>query len=207
MAFIVRKAAQLSRPEGARKLIKAADFWTFRKAEEALADAMRRRDEIIAAAQDAYEAERRRGYEDGLEAAKREQATHMTEIVGQAVNYFSTVEQRMVDLVFDAVRKIVMQFDDRTRAATVVHAALEAVRNQRQLTVRVHPDRVDAVRADLDTMLQAFPAIQCVDVTGDARLAVDACAVESDIGVVEASIASQLESMKEAFTRAFRPSS
>ncbi len=43
----------------------------------------------------------------------------------------------MTQLVLQAMRRIVADFDDRQRVITVVKSALAAVRNQKQITLRV----------------------------------------------------------------------
>ena len=203
MVFIVRDDEKLSRLEPAQKIIKAREFWAFKEAEQAVADAMQRHEEIVSAAKAAYEAEQRRGYDEGTQAAKLEQSSNMIRIVGETVQYFANVESRMVDLVLDAVQQVIKTFDDREHIATVVRNVLATVRSQKHLTVRVHPDHVDGLRAQLDELLAAYPAIECVDFAGDARMAPDACRVESDIGTVEASVSAQLEALRQTFKSVF----
>lgn len=203
MVFIVRDGEKLSRLEPAQKIIKARDFWAFKEAEEAVADAMRKHEEIVSAAKAAYEAEQRRGYDEGTQAAKLEQSSNMIQIVGETVQYFTKVEGRMAELVFDAVQQVVKSFDDREHIATVVRNVLAAVRSQKHLTVRVHPDHVESLRAQLDELLTEFPAIECVDIVGDVRMAPDACSVDSEIGTVEASVSTQLEALRDSFKSVF----
>jgi type III secretion protein L len=203
MVFVVRDTEQLSRPDAEQKVIKARDYWAFKEAQDAVAEAMRKHDEIVGAARTAYESERRRGYQEGLEAAKLEQSSNMMQLVGRSVDYFTKVEARMVELVFEAVRSVVHRFDDREHIVTVVRNALAAVRTQRHLTVRVHPDQAESVRAKVGELQAAYPAIECIDVAADARLAHDACAVESEIGVVEASVSGQLQALRDTFGKVF----
>lgn len=59
--FLIRDYASLSRPEVADKVIRARDFWAFKDAERALADAMEQQQQIITSAEQAYEAEKKRG--------------------------------------------------------------------------------------------------------------------------------------------------
>jgi type III secretion protein L len=201
--FIIRDYADLSRPEIAGKIIKAKDFWAFKDAERALADALSKQQEIISAAEDAYEAERKRGYAEGNEEARLEQSGNMVEIVSQTVEYFGKVETQMVDLVLDAVRKVVSDFDDRQRVTTVVKNCLDLVRSQKQLALSVHPSQVDYLRSQIGELQKIYPSISHIDVHPDAKLAMDACVVESDIGIVEASLAGQVEMLRDALSVVF----
>jgi type III secretion protein L len=85
-----------------------------------------------------------------------------------------------------------------------VQRALALVRGQKQLTLRVNPAQADALRADLDSLLTTFPTIECVDVAADGRIALDACLIESEIGVVEASLPAQLAALESALKGASR---
>ena len=109
------------------------------------------------------------------------------------------VEQRMVALVMQAVQRIVADFGDRERVVAVVKGALAVVRNQKQVTLRVSPSQLDDVRASVNELLAAFPGVGFLDLVPDARLGPDACILESEIGVVEASIAGQLGAIEKAF--------
>ncbi len=203
MVLNVRDAGQLSRPSPSSKVIKAADFWAFGQAEDTIAEAVRRSERIVGSAQAAFDAEKERGYREGTEAARLEQSAHMLEIVSQSAEYFSQVETRMVELVLEAIRHVTSGFDDRERVRMAVRNALQAVRTQKQLAVRVHPAQVDALRARMEELLETYPAIEFVDVSGDARLAPDACVIDSDIGSVEASVSGQLEAMQKTFRNVF----
>lgn len=205
--FLIRDYARLSRPEVAEKVIKAADFWKFKEAERALADALNEQEQILLSAKDAYEAERQRGYADGSESARLEQSSNMVEIVNQTVDYYGKVETQMVDLVLDAVRKVVSDFDDRQRVSTVVKNCLDLVRSQKHLSLTVHPSQVDYMRGQLGELQKIYPTISHIDVHPDAKLAIDACVVESEIGVVEASLAGQVEVLREALSVVFEQKS
>lgn len=201
--FIIRDYADLSRPEVAGKIIKAKDFWAFKDAERALSDAFRKQEQIIASAQDAYKAERLRGYAEGSEEAKLDQSGSMVEIVSQTDKYFGKVETQMVDLVLDAVRKVVSDFDDRQRVTTVVKNCLDLVRSQKHLSLSVHPSQVDYLRSQVSELQKIYPSIAHIDVHPDQKLALDACVVESEIGIVEASLAGQVDMLRDALSVVF----
>jgi type III secretion protein L len=203
MVFIVRDSSKLSRPESSQKIIKAGDFWAYKQAQDAIAEGMQRRQEIIDATQAAYEAEQRRGYQDGVEQGKLEQASHMVDAVARTVEYFVQVENQMVDLVLDAIRRIASDFNGRERVIAVVRSALSLVRSQKHLVLRVHASQVEVVRAQMEELLAAFPSIEFVDIVGDNRLTDDGCMVESDIGVVETSLAGQIDVIQECFKKIY----
>ncbi|MHA3904746.1 HrpE/YscL family type III secretion apparatus protein [Castellaniella sp. WN] len=206
MAFLVSRDALNPRllaatPDPAARVLRAADYAALVQARAMLDQAGAQADAILAGARDAFEAERRRGYEDGKRQALLDQAEKMIEIVGRTVDYFAGVENEMVDLVMAAVRKVVDGFDDREKVVAVVRNALAVVRNQKQMTLRLHPDDVEVVRAGINDILAAYPGVGYLDLLPDARLARGACILESEIGMVEASLEGQIEALRGAFQR------
>jgi type III secretion protein L len=203
MAFIIRNDQELSRPERSSKVIKAQDFWAYMQAREAVAEGIKRRDQIVDAAHAAFEAEQRRGYLEGREAARLEQTGNMISIISQTVDYFAKVEAQMVDLVLDAVRRIVDDFDDRERIVKVVRNSLASVRGQKQLLVKVNPVHTSTIKSHISALMETYPSIEQIEVIADNQLAEDACVIESDIGQVEASMSGQLEALRASFARVF----
>ena len=96
---------------------------------------------------------------------------------------------------------MVSGFDDRERVLATVRNVLTAARSQKQMTLRLPPDRVELVRAEIDQVLSQFPAIAFLDIAADTRLSGDACVLESEVGVVEASLPSQIQALRQAFDR------
>lgn len=185
----------------AQPVVRAHEIAALRSAEQAVADANAQAEAIVAGAQAAFEAEKARGYQEGQEEARLEQAEQMIENVSRTVDYFSKVEGRMVDLVMQAVQKIILDFDERDRVVFTVKNVLSVVRNQKQMTLRLNPHQVELVKSRVDELLAAYPGVGYLDIVGDNRLSADACILESEIGLVEASIQGQLQALRTAFER------
>lgn len=201
MVLFVRNAASARLPDPSARVIPAADYAVWREATSLIEAAEADAAAIRAAAREAHEQERKRGYEEGLEAARMEAAEQMIANVGSTIDYYEKVEGRMIELVLQAMRRIVADYDDRKRVTTVVCGALSAVRNQKQVTLRVAPDKVDLLKQSTDELLASFPGIGYVDIVADGRLSGDACIVETEIGIVEASMEGQITALGRAFTK------
>lgn len=190
-----------ARVTGDTALLRAADRQQLVDSQALIAAAAAQAQAIEAQAAAAYEAERVRGYQDGLMEAKIEQAEQMIENVGRTIDYFARVETEMVELVMASVRKIIEGFDDDERVLIVVRNALSVVRNQKQMTLRLHPSKVEMVRAKTHVLLADYPGVGYLDIVADARLQEQACILESEIGMVEASIEGQLGALQRAFQK------
>ena len=185
---------------GAR-ILRAAEIGSWMQADDMLQAANAQADAIVGSAQAAYDRECARGYADGLAEARMEQAEKMIDTVSRTVDYFAKVEADMVGLVMTAVRKIMAEFDDEQRVVLAVKSALSVVRNQKQMTLRVHPNQVEAVRKHVNELLAAYPGVGYLDIVPDARLAAESCILESEIGMVESSIEGQITALEGAFQK------
>jgi len=148
-----------------------------------------------------YESEKARGYAEGLEQVELEQIDRMIDVAGKTVDYFAGMEQRVVKLVMQSVRRVIDDFSDEERVMAVVRSGLAVMRNQKQLTLRLSSEHVDSVRARANELLERFPGVGMLDIVADPRLKGDAAILESDIGVVQASIDKQLEALENSFQK------
>jgi type III secretion protein L len=203
MALIIRSQESLNRLEVKNKIIKANDIWAYQDAKRIVSEAMQRKDQIIDAAHAVFNAEQKRGYREGRESARLEQTKNMIEIITQTVDYFARVETQMVDLVMDAVRRIINEYDDREKVIKVVRNSLALVRNQKHITIKVHPDKLTAMREQIISLKEIYPSIEQIELIGDSELASDACVIVSDIGQVEASMTGQVNALRSSFEQVF----
>ena len=184
-----------------QRVLRAAEVAAWGDAEALLASARQQADAIIAGAEAALEAERQRGYAEGVAEAQMEQAEKMIDTVSRTIDYFARVEGDVVALVMSAVRKIIDGFNDEERVLIVVKNALSVVRNQKQMTLRLHPQQVDVARARMNDLLASYPGVGYLDIVADGRLSLESCILESEIGLVEASIEGQIKALETAFTK------
>ena len=189
------------------RVLRAADYASLVEANRLLAMAEQRAAAMAADAEKAYEERRRQGYEDGLMEGRMEQSEKMLETAMQAVEYIEGVEGKLVDVVTSAVRKIIGELDDRECTVRVVRNALAAVRSQQRVLIRVSPDDKDSVRQALAAMISSSPgAATFLDVTADPRMKPGDCILECELGVVDASLETQLKAIEHALLGKIRES-
>ncbi|MDW2035140.1 SctL family type III secretion system stator protein VscL, partial [Vibrio sp. 665] len=115
--------------------------------------------------------------------------------------YYLQVEHKMTNVVLDAVRKIIDTFDDVDTTISVVREALQLVSNQKQVILHVHPEQVVDVREKVAGVLSDFPEVGYVDVVADARLKNGGCILETEVGIIDASIDGQIQALKQAMVK------
>jgi type III secretion protein L len=187
--------------EPGRKIIRSEELESVLDAESLLQAARAEAQRIVDSAQAEFDRRSAEGYEDGMNAGRMEIAERMLDSVTKTVNYVSSLEKSVVDIVMKALRKILGDMPDRDRVAQVVKSALAVARTQRTVTVRVHPEDADHVRSQITLITKPYPAVQFLEVTADNRLQRGSCLLESEIGVVDASLEIQLKAIENSLAR------
>ena len=185
-----------------RRLVKAAEVGTVRTAEEIVVAAEAEAARIREEAKVAFEEEKKRGYEKGLADGKMEIAMQKLDLVDSSVKFMESVEGKMADIVMKALKSCVVEIGDSEMVVQIVRKTMKAViRTQRQVTVKVAPDMVASVKARVDALRAEYPTIETLDVVEDSRLTGPACILETEAGVADASVDTQLAAIEKSIVR------
>jgi type III secretion protein L len=164
-----------------------------REAERLIRDAEERREQLC-------EDARRAGFEEGL--------TRWNSTVLQAMDAHDQVlkasEQSLVRLAVRVAEKIVGEHlkCDPEAIIGITREGLRSIRSEKNLIIQVNPDHVDTLRQSIDR-LHDFLGSGCqVKVVGNAALSRGGCIVESELGVIDAQLETQLKCLEEALLRA-----
>ena len=114
--------------------------------------------------------------------------------------FIEGIEGTVVDVVMQSVKKILGEMNREDRIRAIVKTALANVRGQQKVTVRVAPSDEPVV----SEALAAQTAGSFLTVVADARLEPDSCILESDLGVINASLSTQLKALEHAFSAKIR---
>lgn len=184
--------------------VSAEDAATLAQAGDIVAAAEAEAATIREEAKSAYEAERKRGYADGIADCKAEILAQKLDLIDESVAYMESVEGKIVEIVMKAVRKCISEMDDAELVRQIVRKALQAVvRTQKEIVIRVAPDYVKDVKDRVEAIKAEFPTVDFVDVQPDARLSGAACVVETVSGIVEASVDGQIQSIERSIRKNF----
>ncbi|MBR2487584.1 MAG: HrpE/YscL family type III secretion apparatus protein [Kiritimatiellae bacterium] len=185
-----------------RRLVKAADVATAKSAAEIVADAEAEARRIREKAKAAFEEERKRGYEKGLQDGKLEIAMQKLEQVDQSVAFMESVEGKMADIVMKALRSFVVEVGDKEMVVNIVRKTMNAViRTQRHVTLKVAPEMAQVVKDRVAALRKDYPTVESFDVVEDERLKGPACILETEAGVADASVESQFAAIERSLKR------
>ena len=185
-----------------RRVVKATDVGTVCAATEIIAAAEAEAARIREEAKAAFEAEKQRGYEKGLSDGKMEMAMQKLDQVDSSVAFMEGVEEKMAEVVMKALRTCVVEIGDREMVVQIVRKTMAAViRTQRTVTLKVAPELVETVRARVSELTTTFPTIETFDVVEDPRLKGAACVLETEAGVADASVETQLAAIEKSLRK------
>lgn len=188
-------------------IIKGEIYTASAKAREILQKAQHEAEEIIRRAVEEREREKKGGYQEGYQ----EGLAQVTELLAKArVEYDQILKNSQKDLLnlgFKIAEKIIgkqIELDQNVILDIVTHA-LQAVRQSRQITVRLNPEDAKILRANKDTLVQKLGTGRVVDFFEDKKVERGGCIIESEIGIVDAQLHKQLERLKKVLSAETKP--
>ncbi len=146
----------------------------------------------------AYELERARGYEEGKAQGSAEAARLVSEAAIKVDRYLGTIKGEVAILALDVVKRMLGEFDVSMLVAKAASHAVAQIRRAKYLKVRVHPNAAAMVQNELDALMRASDVALTVEISADDTLDPSACAVSTDIAVIDASIEAQLAAIAAA---------
>lgn len=183
-----------------QRVLKAADYEQLVDYEHLLSDLEqhhRRREEVASVA---LGKSIKRGLEEGRERANQEAAEKMTLFTGRVNDSLMMLEGELVDVVTNAIRKVIAGIDLEERVRQAVRGGLELVRGSHKLVIRVHPNMQSAISEQLDNIPHRFTSLEVV---GDDQVAEDGCILESDLGIVNAGLEQQIQVIEQVLRASF----
>lgn len=196
------------------KLIKAKSYTTISEAEDIITEVRKKAEQILRSAQEdaermreaakqAYTSEKERGYKEGLQKSQKEMATEISATTIHTERYLHEIEQKIIAIVLDTVRKVIDGIDQNELISALVEKALTVMRNHKHIKLKISPMHVDFLNVRITEILTAYPNIHGIDIIADDRLSQNQLIFESPIGIVDAGIETQLSAIQDAFSRCF----
>lgn len=168
------------------------------RAREILADAERQAEAIRAAAIAEADEVRRRAEAAGWEAGQARAAEIIARAAAERDAALASAERDVVELALGVAAKILGREVERGAAVDIVAQALSAVRRARRVRVRISPLDAESVRAREPELAARLAQGAGLDLCEDPSIARGGCLVETENGVVDARLETQLEALRRA---------
>ncbi|WP_299394757.1 HrpE/YscL family type III secretion apparatus protein [Pelagibius sp.] len=198
MADFVRLTADHPKLDGGRRVLRAADYQKTVTAAELISEAEAKAAAIQAAAQAEYDALKARGYDDGMAEAKAEVAEQIVTIVTRSVDFMANAERDIARTVLVCLRKVLGEFTEEELVLRQARAALHVVRSEPRVTLRVRPEVEENLRERLGEILRGQGEVSFLEIVADEGMERGGCRLETEVGVVDASLDLQLKALEKA---------
>lgn len=155
-----------------------------------------REQRVTQALQDAIQAGMQQGH-----AQAHDQVVHqLLSFTVKMHDNLRNIEVALVQVVIESVQQILHTFENRELVASTVRRGMDLVRSSKKLIIRVHPQMQDVVLEQLEEWQRT---IVHIEVLPDTQLKLDECVLESDVGIIHASVEQQIESLIRALRKTF----
>ncbi|WP_144114219.1 type III secretion system stator protein SctL [Paraburkholderia sp. BCC1886] len=164
-------------------------------------------DALLAEARREYETAAQRGYDEGLAQGVADWLAGVAQAGGAARAAQHDMRGRMAEIVAVAVEQIVRSEGGTALFERALAAVDRIVEGSTYLRVAVHPDDLDDARTAFEGLASRWRDLGRplpMTVVADRRLAPGSCLCESDLGLVDASVSTQLRTMRAAIARALK---
>jgi type III secretion protein L len=142
-----------------------------------------------------------RGYAAGLD--KWNDA--LAEAWARRDDFLSRNEAELVKLAVAIAEKIVRRSVEAGSDVVLrtIEEALKSVRGERRITIKVNPSEESELREQVGSLKLLGPEVGDIVIVANPSIAAGGCVVESDLGVIDAQIDTQLASIEKALMRRF----
>lgn len=183
-----------------KKIIKTGDYESYLTAVELIRLAEKQAQSILGKAGVAFEAEKQKGYNEGIGLGEKKMAESVTRAVLQSEAYVDSIENMIVNTIISALKIILAEIGDEKVMLKLVKKALMSVRKDERLTLKVAAAQADAVRRLVSEMGGQSADKDWIEVVADYSLQDGGCIVTSKAGSTDISLDVQLDLIRAILT-------
>ena len=185
------------------KVLKREMFEATQEARDVLAVAQERARQIIEDAQQEKEAILQRAHEEGKAAGLAQWNEILAEASKHADELSKSWEETMLRLSVRVAEKIVGE-QLRLHPDTIIEIVREVLKNVRpgkRLAIQVNPSEAPRVRARIDRLREGLGTTSEIEIVASASVPAGGCMIDSELGIIDARLETQLKCMEEALVR------
>lgn len=169
--------------------------------DEALSKARAEAGRLVEQAKAEAGAVRAQAREDGLAEAKEVIAERLIELAEASTIHLAKMETRVIDLALRIAERVVGELDDREKALLIARRVLSMAQPRGNVRLRVAPAMAAGVAERLSGVLPPNVPDGWAEVVADPNIKDAGCILETDAGLIDATIDSQLSVISRALRR------
>ena len=144
------------------------------------------------------------GYRKGLEQANTDIETfknNISNFMGATKEVFEYIAPDILEISMDIAKKIIkkeVETDPQVLINTILDVLKTVSKNEPKINIRVHPQYAQFIKDTLPTVTYQYGIETKINIIADPSVESGGCVFQSNNGIVDASIDTQLEIIKKA---------
>jgi type III secretion protein L len=185
-----------------RKVLKSSDAVVIESVAHAYARARERITAVLSDVERVCAKAAEDGYREGLVKAQEEAARRWTVAEAERRVLLRSMQPELANIVVDAITLLAKEIDRQAFFERALETLQNSLREARWSRLRVHPDDAEAAQLALTQFDRTTGLGKLARVVPDESLPAQGCVLESELGRVDASLGTQLESIRHAIEHA-----
>ncbi len=186
------------------KILKREVYDASLEARDVISAARHQASQIIADAEREREIIRAQAREEGQAQGLAEWNAILARSVQRAEELEKKWEAAMLQLSVRVAEKIIGEqlTLEPDRIVAIVREVLRGTRPGKHVTLQVNDSEAQQVRSHVDRLKQVVGANCDIEIVGSASIAAGGCVVESELGIIDARLETQLKCLEDVLVRA-----
>ncbi|UGY30286.1 hypothetical protein HU675_0050130 (plasmid) [Bradyrhizobium septentrionale] len=206
MVALVRLTSETISILGPGKILPAASAQALLQAEQLLFQAQRDAEALVDEARVSASRIQAAATEAGLKEAQVTIQQRLAAIAVESLRVMENNKERIVDLGLQIARRIIDTTAPDEAAVQIALRSLRVVGHSPVIRLRVAPSLVETVRGRVDDIVSAVTSRAVIEVVSDPRINDAGCILETDAGLVDATIESQLTLIESGLRKSLEAS-
>ena len=197
------------------RIVKCEEYAVFAQSEDIIANAKLKRQKMFEQAeaqiqlmkedaQKSIAADRAKSEEECRQQMEGERLIKIFEQMDHGIQFFSNLNSSFVSTLQSMFLKILGEIPPEERICSVVKNAIKLLPEGKCLSISVHPDQATLLQEKVNELIELKPNLERVEVVINKDLNLDECTLETETGILEASVSIQLETLMKAIQEALR---
>lgn len=185
------------------KILKKDEYINYCKSNVLIDKAKSDVDDLINEANRIFLVEKDRGYKNGSTQAKNEVAKLMQQTIVNCNSHYLTLKRDFIEIVMESVNKIISTFDNKELTLATITSSLKRITEQKKIKIYVGAGQLEDVNAQVSELLVAYPDVNYISVHLNNEIKHGGCLIETDLGVIDATIKTQLTALRNEITKCY----
>ena len=197
------------------RIVKCEEYAVFAQSEDIIAQAKLKRQKMFEQAeaqiqllkedaQKKIEADRAKSEEECRQQMEQERLAKIFEQLNHGIQFFSNLNATFVSTLQSMFLKILGEIPPEERICSVVKNAIKLLPEGKCLSISVHPDQATLLQEKVKELTELKPNLERIEVIINKELNLDECTLETETGILEASVPMQLETIMKGIQEALR---